>query len=606
MSNGVHGFTTDPVSRTFFDTEVQKEKPGSMKGKKIARQYTYPTKKELVASTESTEKKRLGKRKSMKAEPLLKREDIQRLNEGFLGTCYRQTASVFENARTEDFLEPTLIGVDSATGAVSHAVSLGIESHKLSRLVKRRKAFKKCEEVANRWKDRDVGNSPISISDLKDYSRVAVLKGRACSKRIEQLKNILSADRSYLSSDYEISRLVDNLIPLAGDQEGSHSSALPKKLRGRPVSEQLAKWQERFNQKGVEYVEGTRDKRTRSLDGTKLLKMGHQSKQLMRQFNAIVKPLGIHMNFSTPLLNKIGESALASQHEFAVDFKQFYDHLKAAELLPAATEIKDQIIAHEEDALTLKQFADYECSKIEHQKMRVVWTAAALLLSSVPIVKMDYGARSSRESLESIYRFNQIAGLDMKKKVVVDFLAKHYQQAYEADSLRSLLLAAYWTIEAKQVRARIKMVGAVAQHNLDFCGAFVGSLAGIYAPGVGGFASDVAFGCAKMTAAISQRMARLNAEFNNPEFGQGRIETKVYSALKNEYHNPGSLLSQSETLVFTSDLFDISKDQARLLFEQSDDEDLVSNKQLIRLRFTNGLGGKQRPYQLTLNRGSQG
>lgn len=56
MSNGIHGFTTDPVSRTFFDAEVQKEKPGSMKGKKIASQYTYPTKKEVVVSTESTEK----------------------------------------------------------------------------------------------------------------------------------------------------------------------------------------------------------------------------------------------------------------------------------------------------------------------------------------------------------------------------------------------------------------------------------------------------------------------------------------------------------------------------------------------------------------------
>ena len=590
MSNGIHGFTTDPVSRTFFDAEVQKEKPGSMKGKKIASQYTYPTKKEVVVSTESTEKKRLGKRESKVSQPLFKREDIQRLNEGYLGTSYRQTASVFENTRTEDFLEPALIGVDSATGAVSHAVSLGIESHKLSRLVKRRKAFKKCEEVANCWKNRDVGSSPISISDLKDYSRVAVLGGRRCSERVEQFRNILSADRRYLSSDYEISRLVDNLIPLAGNQEGSHSSALPKKLRGRPVSEQLAKWQERFNQKSVDYVEGTRDKRTRSLDGTKLLKMGHQSKQLMRQFNAIVKPLGIHMSFSTPLLKKIGESALASEHEFAVNYKQFYDHLKAAELLPTTTEIKDQIMAHEEDALTLKQFADYESNKLAHQKMRVGVTTAALVLSSVPIVKMDYAVRSFREYLEGLYRHCQIAGLNMKKKVVVDFLARHYQQAHEpeAESLRTLLLAAYWTIDAKQDRARIKRDGAIVQHTLDHCGAYVGSLAGIYAPGVGGFASDIAFGGAKMTAAISQRMARLNAEFNNPEFGQGRIETKVYSALKNEYHNPDSFLSQSETLVFTSDLFDISKDQARLLFEQSDDEDLVSNKQLIRLRFTNG------------------
>ena len=138
MSNGVNGFTTDPVSRTFFDTEVLKEKPGSMKGKKIAPQYTYPTKKEVVASTE---KKQLGKRRSLIAEPLLKREDIQRLNEGILGTSYRQPVLLFENARTEDYLDPAILGLDSATGAVSHAVSLGIESHKLSRLVKRRKAF---------------------------------------------------------------------------------------------------------------------------------------------------------------------------------------------------------------------------------------------------------------------------------------------------------------------------------------------------------------------------------------------------------------------------------------------------------------------------------
>ena len=594
MSNGVNGFTPDPVSQAFFDTEVQKEKARSMRGKKIASQVTCSLKKEVIASTESTEKKQLGKRKPEISYSLFKRGDIQHMNEGFLGTGYRSAASAFESTRPEDVLEPAFIGVDSATGAVSHAISLGIESHKLSRLIKRRKAFNQCEKVTNRWKERDVGDSPISMSDLKDYSRVAVLGGHSCSERVEQLRNILSADRRCLSSDYEISRLVDNLIPFAGDQEGSHSSALPKKMRGKPVSEQLAKWQESFNQKGVEYIKGTRDKRTRSLDGTKLLKMGHQSKQLMQQFNAIVKPLGIHMNFSTPLLKKVGESALASQHEFSVNYKQFYDHLKATELLPATTEIKDQIIAHEEDALTLKQFADYESSKIVHQRIRVATTTTALLSSSVPIVKIDYCARSAREFLESIYRYCQMDNLNKKKKVVVNFLAKHYQQAHkpEAESLRTLLLAAYWTIEAKRDRVRIKRNGAIVQCNLDLCGAYVGSLAGVYAPGVGGLVSDISFGCAKMAAAGSQRMARINAEFNNPEFGQGRIETKVYSALKNEFHNPDSFLSQLEIMLFTSNLFDISIDQARLLFERSDDEDLVSNKQLIRLRFSNKLGGK--------------
>ena len=586
----IGGFKADLLTLSSVDnTQVKKEKPGSMKGKKVSDQYTYPPKKDAVSSADNTEKKQLNERKSKTFGPVFKSSDVQRLNEGLLGTAYRSyAASWFENARAEDFLEPALIGVDSATGAVSHAISLGIESRKLSKLLKRRKTFKQCEGVVNRWKDREVGNNPVSVKDLKDYSKIARLGKSGCSEQADQLRSILSADKWCLSSDFEISRLVGNLIPLAGEQKGSHSSVLPKKLRGKLVSEQLAKWQESFNQKGIEYINGVRDERTRSLDGTKLLKMGHQSKRLMQQFNAIVKPLGLHMNFSTPL-KKIGEAALASQHEFTVSDKQLYGHLKAAEILPTTKDIKGQIVAYEKDASTLKHFADYEARKIAHQKMRVEYTTLALLLSAVPIVKMDYFARGNRECSESIYRSGLMADLNMKKKVVVDFLAKHYQQAHklEAESLRSLLVDAYWTIEAKQDRTRIKRDGAIVQGFLDFHGSYVGSVAGVCAPGIGGLASDVSFGAAKMVAAGAQRVARIKAEENNPEFGRGRVETKVYSALKNEYHNPNSFLGQEEILEFTKDLFNISEDQATLLFERSDDEDLVSTKPLVRLRFSN-------------------
>ena len=572
-----------------------------MKGKKVSGKYKYPRKKDVVSSSsDNAAQKQISERKSKASDPLFRSSDLQRGNDAMVGTFYRShEALTGDNPSAVDIFDvgsfdTRFIGVDGATGAVSHAISLGIESYKLSKLMKRRTAFKQCEGVVNRWKGREAGDDLISVKDLKDYSKVAVLGGQGGSDKVGQLRHILGADNCHLSSDYEIARLVDNLIPLAGGQKGSKSSVLPRELRGQPVTEQLKQWRKDFADKSNECIDGINKGRLRSPDGTKLLKMGHQSKKLMQQFNAIVKPLGLHMNFSTPPLKKFGESALASQHKFAVSDKQFYGHLKATENLPSAKEIKEQIVAHEEDASLLKQFADYEKVRIEFQKQRMAATTLALLVSPVPIVKLDYIARASREFAGVSYREAQVHDLEKKKRIIVDLLAENYQFAHDsedsrADSFRSLLIDIFMTIEAKKERAIIKANGAEVQTALDISGAYVGTLAGIFAPGVGGLASDVSFGAAKMTAAGAQVAARIKAEKNNPEFGRGRVEIKAYSALKKEYHNINSYLDQGQILDLTKNLFDISRDQAKLLFERSDDEDLVSSKKVIRLRFTNGI-----------------
>lgn len=601
-THGVGGFKADPVTQSSVEnSEVKKKKPGSMKGKKVSGKYKYPRKKDVVSSSsDNAAQKQISERKSKSSDPLFRSSDLQRGNDAMVGTFYRShEALTGDNPPEVDIfdtgtIDTRFIGVDGATGAVSHAISLGIESYKLSRLMKRRTAFKQCEGVVNRWKDREAGDDLISVKDLKDYSKVAVLGGQGGSDKVGQLRHILGADNCHLSSDYEIARLVDNLIPLAGGQKGSKSSVLPQELRGQPVSEQLKQWRKDFEVKSKDCIDGINKGRLRSPDGTKLLKMGHQSKKLMQQFNAIVKPLGLHMNFSTPPLKKFGESALASQHKFAVSDKQFYGHLKATENLPSAKEIKEQIVAHEEDASLLKQFADYEKVRILFQKQRVAATTLALLVSPVPIAKLDYIARASREFAGIAYREAQVYDLEKKKKIIVDLLAENYQFAHDtkdsrSDSFRSLLIDIFMTIEAKKERANIKANGAGVQTVLDMSGAYVGTLAGIFAPGVGGMASDVTFGAAKMTAAGAQVAARIKAEQNNPEFGRGRVEIKAYSALKKEYHNINSYLDQDKILDLTKNLFDISRDQAKLLFERSDDEDLVSSKKVIRLRFTNGI-----------------
>ena len=600
-THGVGGFKANPVTQPSVDnSEVKKKKPGSMKGKKVSGKYKYPRKKDVVSSSsDNAAQKQISERKSKASDPLFRSSDLQRGNDAMVGTFYRShEALAGDNPSELDIFDAgsfdtRFIGVDGATGAVSHAISLGIESYKLSKLIKRRTAFKQCEDVVNRWKGREAGDELISVKDLKDFSKVAVLGGQGGSDKVGQLRHILGADSCHLSSDYEIARLVDNLIPLAGEQNGSKSSVLPKELRGQPVSVQLKQWREDFESKSNEYIDGINNGKLRSQDGNKLLKMGHQSKRLMQQFNAIVKPLGLHMNFSTPPLKKFGESALASQHKFTVSDKQFYGHLKATENLPSAKEIEEQIVAHEEDASLLKQFADYEKVRVEHQKSRVAATTLALLVSPAPIIKLDYIARGGREFVETSYREEQLYDLEKKKRVIVKLLAKNYQAVYDTkihntESFRSLLIDIFMTIEAKKDRTLIKANGAGVQALLDCSGAYVGTLAGVLAPGVGGLASDVSFGAAKMTAAGAQVAARIKAEQNNPEFGRGRVEIKAYSALKKEYHNIHSYLDQGQILDLTKDLFDISKDQARLLFERSDDEDLVSSKKVIRLRFTNG------------------
>ena len=135
-NHGVGGFKADPVTQFPIDnSEVKKKKPGSMKGKKVSGKYKYPPKKDLVSSSDNSEKKQISERKSKASDPVLRSSDFQRGNEAVVGTFYRSHEVLTgENPPVVDLIDtgswdPTLIGVDSATGAVSHAISLGIESY---------------------------------------------------------------------------------------------------------------------------------------------------------------------------------------------------------------------------------------------------------------------------------------------------------------------------------------------------------------------------------------------------------------------------------------------------------------------------------------------
>lgn len=141
-------------------------------------------------------------------------------------------------------------------------------------------------------------------------------------------------------------------------------------------------------------------------------------------------------------------------------------------------------------------------------------------------------------------------------------------------------------IHAKKDRTQVKMGSAIAQGTIDTVGATAGSAAAVFAPGVGSLAADVAVGAFKLTAAGVSIRARSRVDKKNQQFG--RIETQVYSELKGAYNNPKSSEGEkSELIELTKSLFDIDEGQAKMLFKQSDDRDLVSEKGKIRLRFTN-------------------
>ena len=311
---------------------------GVMNGKKVSGKKGKSSKTENKKA--AAQDKVLSKRKTTSPEStqstLVGKADV--LLAG-AGTGLRPFADVGD---TDSEMEPDLKRVEALVGAFSDAVSLGLEGYKYSKLKRRKEAFEQCDAIAGKWQGATSLDKQARAADLRDYAIIAMLDDN--SDPNNPLRNILAENKCRFGNDEQISQLATHLIALAGDQPGSKSSMLTKAQRGQPIQDQLMAWKLDFDQMSQEFVAGFNENRTRSEDGKKLLKRGRESKKLMQQFNAIVKPMGLKMNYKTPLLKKFSESALASRHEFVVNTKQFRSHLKAVDKLPAKGEIRQQIL----------------------------------------------------------------------------------------------------------------------------------------------------------------------------------------------------------------------------------------------------------------------
>lgn len=509
------------------------------------------------------------------------------LNDGPHGAIAHSTGRA---AQKKDPYSSVLTDIAAGTGAVSHAVSLGIESYKLSKMNCRKKAFGECANIVNRWQSNDKGGEkPASVEDLQDYAKLAVIENDQGRDTSDPVRKILGENKCHMSSDKMISNLAKSLIAIAGEKTGSRSSTIPKELRGKNITKQLEQWLEAFEQKGKEYTEGMAAATdTGSQKRKQLLKQGHQSKKLMQQFNAIVEPLGVRMNYKTPALKKFGKSAIATRHEFLVSAKKLHDHLSTGGKLPTQQQIKEQILVYKDDAEVLTRFAKYEDRKLIHRWHRAALTGCALLLSPIPMTKLDYFARMIREEEEQLFRDKNLAILNQKQtelsRVFGKYNGKMEGEGKNESSMRKLFESAFWAIDVKKARTKVKLSGSHDQSWLDYAGAGAGTAASILAPGIGGAASDVVVSGLKLAVATASENQRAKVDDEYQQFG--RVETKVYTALKNEYRNRDAIISQKDVLDLTGKLFDITTDQAKMLFKQDDDKDLVSARGIIRLRFT--------------------
>ena len=555
---------------------------GVMKGKKVSgkKGKSSKTKDKKAAAQDKVLSKRKTTSPESKQSTLMGKAAM--LAEVTVGTGLRPLGGVGD---TVSKMDPALVSVDALAGAFSHAVSLGVEGYKYSKLKRRKEAFEQCGVIARKWQGDVIQEQQARPEDLRDYAIIAMLDDN--NDPNSHLRNILAESECRFGNDEQILQLVTHLIALAGDQPGSKSSVLTKAQRGQPIQEQLKAWRLDFDQKGQEFVAGFKEDRKRSEDGKKLLKRGRESKKLMQQFNAIVKPMGLKMNYKTPLMKKFGESALASQHEFVVNTKQFHSHLKAVDKLPTKGEIKQQILKHKDDAEVLKLFANYEERKIALHKNKVQLTTAALLTTAIPFVKVDYAVRAIRETLDSAYRNINFSLMEDKKAVLEKMSEKYLADGENSTEhpMSKLLEDIHKTLDAKMKRTDIKFQHDNYQASLDFIGFGPGTAAAGLAPGVGGMIADVALGTLKTTVAAGTISARNRLDKKTQQFG--RIETNVYKALKKAYNEPSSMIDKKDIMTLTQSLFDISEEQASALFQRSDEHDLVSAKEIIRLRFTN-------------------
>ena len=510
---------------------------------------------------------------------VVRSEDISCMFDGVANTGLRSVGDVagqYSHRSGFDLYNGGNYLSDTIPGLISYVVICTFIQQKISRLVQRSNDLDGCHKVVHCWQNKASSTQKCTVADFRDYALIARLFNDDTS---DPLRRVLAALDGSLADDSKILVLANSLIAFCSDAEQYESLSFPGKWSVDFVASQLILWKKRFEHCGEEDRAGTKDVGKR-------LKTGSHFKRLMREFNAIVGPMGIAIKFRA-LPIRLMPGPLATQHWLVVNERKLHGFLAKCSRLPSQSEIKDQVLRHSDDATALKLFSSYERRRIEHQERQWLATAAAAVSSFLPLGKIDYVVRSVRQFREAAYRAKNLQILDEKLVRISRFFGDRKTRLYGSDAgvLKSILEEAFWVIRAKRERTRIKKVHATAQGGLDVAAAVVGSTASVLVPGIGGVVSDVGFGTAKLVAATSTIGIRARMDRKNQQFG--RIETKVYAALKRAHNSAGCDEEKEEIVSLARALFDLGKEQVMLLFKRSDTDDLVIAKDLIRLRFNN-------------------
>lgn len=512
---------------------------------------------------------------------VVRSEDVSSMFDGVANTGLRSVGDVagqhsprsgFDLYNGGDYLSDTIPGL------ISYVIICVFIQQKTSRLVQRSNAFDGYHKLVHCWQNKELSTQKCSVSDFRDYALIARLFS---DNTADPLRQVLAELDGSLANDSKILVLTNNLIAFCSDAEHCESLSFPGKCSVGFVTSQLILWKKRFERRGEGDGVGTKD-------AGKRLKTGSRFKRLIREFNAIVGPMGIAIKFrALPLRLMLSRSSLATDHWLVVNEKKLHGFLANCSRLPSQSEIKEQVLRHSDDATALKLFSCYERRRIEHQERQWLATAAAAVSCFLPLGKIDYAVRSVRQFREAAYREKNLQILDEKLVRISRFFGDRKARLYGSDAgvLRSILEEAFGVIRAKRDRTRIKKVHATAQGGLDVAAAVVGSTASVLVPGIGGVVSDVGFGTAKLVAATSTIGIRARTDRKNQQLG--RIETKVYAALKRAHNGAGCDEEKEEIVSLARALFDLTKEQVLQLFKRSDTNDLVTAKDLIRLRFNN-------------------
>ena len=516
-----------------------------------------------------------------KTTTIVKIEDIGNMVDGVVNTGLRSVGDVVNQGAVRSGFDLYNGGnylSDTISGLSGYIVVCGLIQRKISRLEKRSAAFYDYHEVVHRWQNKELLAQKCTVADLRDYALISRLYNDYTP---DPLRRVLAELDGDLARDGTISALASKLIAFCTDAQRCESHSVLSERAAGSLADEPRVWQECFEQSSEAF-------RVASEGDGRHLKTGLPSKRLIREFNTIAEPMGVAIKRrALPLRMMYGRSSLATEHWLEVNENKLHRFLANCSRLPSQSDIKEQVMRHSDDAAALKLFSCYEHRRIKHRKLQWLATAAAVVSSFLPLGKIDYAVRSVRQFREAAYREKNLQILDEKLVRISRFFGDRKARLYGPDAgvLRSILEEAYLVIRAKRDRTRIKKVHATAQGGLDVAAAIVGSAASVLVPGFGGLASDVGFGAVKLVAATSTIGIRVRTDRKNQQLG--RIETKVYLALKKVHNRADCNEERKEMVSLARSLFDLTEEQVVLLFQRSDTNDLVTTKELIRLRFNN-------------------